>query len=639
MKHRLLGSLIVVVALLTGCAPGIPGGGLFDGAKPQIQDGPAPASVNNTLAIRADEVTRQGSTVTVGFTFGNAGHDETVYASSTKILTDTGLEIDVDFTNREIPRNSMLTLGLSVPLPESNVKSLIVEFDGTAPVTVPLPTRDGSYVWRPAPLRQVGLTPTISRSKENEVTIGAIRSEGMITEIEYQSAGLNGHTPDLCTVQSSILTSCVLVEADGTKHPVLTSGTTSTNLENGRMRGTVRFLGELKPDSTDLTVHLHDHRTQLPDPIRITLPTHENSSAMPAAGHLSRPTAPITGVAMKNRETGATVTVRSVDVLSDHVQVTISATGGAKDFKLEASAFGSHPSALIEPNGTQHRLQPAGTVDLVIKAHGKLDAVLAFQGVLPPDVTSLTLSLGGDFANIPIATSVKPMTATLTIPAAPDTAPPASTKLSDVIDQSQHAHPVVTASPAPAVSSGSPNSTTATITHVATHPLPVGTFSSLGRVVSSVIGVAPATSTASAPDSDARAEAEAQRRLQDLGAQRTPDGWVVTLPEIVLFDYNKAEIKTDAATKLDTIAKVITYYDQAQISIQGHTDNTGTVEHNVDLSKRRAQAVADALTRQGIASSRMAVEGFGFAKPIASNATDEGKAKNRRVEVVLRSAA
>ena len=76
-----------------------------------------------------------------------------------------------------------------------------------------------------------------------------------------------------------------------------------------------------------------------------------------------------------------------------------------------------------------------------------------------------------------------------------------------------------------------------------------------------------------------------------------------------------------------------------QVAVQGHTDTDGSAEHNQDLSQRRAQAVADALSGQGVTSSRMTVEGFGFDRPVASNADDAGKAKNRRVEIVLRENA
>ncbi len=166
-------------------------------------------------------------------------------------------------------------------------------------------------------------------------------------------------------------------------------------------------------------------------------------------------------------------------------------------------------------------------------------------------------------------------------------------------------------------------------------PLPATTESVLGAARSSIQGVAPAAQVASAPNVDPQADAEAQKSLKDLGAQKTPDGYVLTLPETVLFDDNKADIKPDADAILAKVAKLLAYYDKVQIGVQD-TDNTGDAAYNLDLSKKRAQAVADALAAKGTSASRMKVEGFGLTKPIASNNDDAGRAKNRRVEIVLR---
>jgi outer membrane protein OmpA-like peptidoglycan-associated protein len=71
------------------------------------------------------------------------------------------------------------------------------------------------------------------------------------------------------------------------------------------------------------------------------------------------------------------------------------------------------------------------------------------------------------------------------------------------------------------------------------------------------------------------------------------------------------------------------------IQINGHTDNTGTAEYNMILSKRRAETVRSYLTKKGIASSRLTVEYFGMSSPITTNDTEEGRNQNRRVEFVI----
>ena len=68
--------------------------------------------------------------------------------------------------------------------------------------------------------------------------------------------------------------------------------------------------------------------------------------------------------------------------------------------------------------------------------------------------------------------------------------------------------------------------------------------------------------------------------------------------------------------------------------MEGHTDNTSTPAHNQQLSERRAQAVVAALTQQGVAASRLQAAGFGQTRPLADNATEPGRAQNRRVELV-----
>ncbi len=101
-----------------------------------------------------------------------------------------------------------------------------------------------------------------------------------------------------------------------------------------------------------------------------------------------------------------------------------------------------------------------------------------------------------------------------------------------------------------------------------------------------------------------------------------------------LFDLNSSKLKAEALAKLDElIARIKTTSKVVQIEIAGHTDNTGTDALNASLSKARAQAVRDYFVLNGLESIPMSVEGFGAAKPVADNATDAGRAANRRVEV------
>ena len=102
----------------------------------------------------------------------------------------------------------------------------------------------------------------------------------------------------------------------------------------------------------------------------------------------------------------------------------------------------------------------------------------------------------------------------------------------------------------------------------------------------------------------------------------------------IYFDTSKASLKPESITALDGIVKAMINYPDLKLEIQGHTDNTGTDEINQTLSTQRAETVRSYLLLFGIDGSRLTAAGYGSSKPVASNDTDEGKAKNRRVELV-----
>ena len=105
--------------------------------------------------------------------------------------------------------------------------------------------------------------------------------------------------------------------------------------------------------------------------------------------------------------------------------------------------------------------------------------------------------------------------------------------------------------------------------------------------------------------------------------------------ENVYFEIDKAELLPESFEELNEILDVLNEMDYERIEVKGHTDNTGTEERNAELSLERAKAVADYFISNGIDASVITYEGFGSSKPIASNDTDEGRQKNRRVEVLI----
>ncbi len=103
----------------------------------------------------------------------------------------------------------------------------------------------------------------------------------------------------------------------------------------------------------------------------------------------------------------------------------------------------------------------------------------------------------------------------------------------------------------------------------------------------------------------------------------------------IYFDLNSAEIKPESKAELDEIARLLRQNPSLKLLVVGHTDSQGSHDHNMDLSRRRANAVVNALVSQhGIQAGRLEAAGMGFLAPVASNATEDGRAKNRRVELV-----
>jgi OOP family OmpA-OmpF porin len=99
------------------------------------------------------------------------------------------------------------------------------------------------------------------------------------------------------------------------------------------------------------------------------------------------------------------------------------------------------------------------------------------------------------------------------------------------------------------------------------------------------------------------------------------------------FDTGKATILPDSASILNEIVKLLQQNADLKLRVEGHTDNVGPAASNQALSEKRAQAVVTWLTAHGVAASRLTAKGYGQTKPLADNATEDGKAKNRRVEL------
>lgn len=130
-------------------------------------------------------------------------------------------------------------------------------------------------------------------------------------------------------------------------------------------------------------------------------------------------------------------------------------------------------------------------------------------------------------------------------------------------------------------------------------------------------------------------QAEEIAKIPGAEVKRVGEGINVTFESGVLFGVDRDDLGTDARKKLTDLASILNKYPDTYLLIEGHTDNTGTDEHNDDLSRRRATSVATYLKGEDIKSQRIITKYYGESQPKYSNDTEEDRSKNRRVEFAI----
>ena len=133
---------------------------------------------------------------------------------------------------------------------------------------------------------------------------------------------------------------------------------------------------------------------------------------------------------------------------------------------------------------------------------------------------------------------------------------------------------------------------------------------------------------------DKQAE-EIQRDIEGAIVERVGEGIRITFDSGILFDVDKATLQPYALTNLNELAVILNKYDDTSVLIEGHTDATGSEEHNLELSRRRGQSVANHLAGNQVDPTRFTIMGYGESQPIATNETSEGRRANRRVEIAI----
>ncbi|MFH2108565.1 MAG: OmpA family protein [Chrysiogenia bacterium] len=154
----------------------------------------------------------------------------------------------------------------------------------------------------------------------------------------------------------------------------------------------------------------------------------------------------------------------------------------------------------------------------------------------------------------------------------------------------------------------------------------------LGAIIGAAVGGAAGAVIGSYMDKQAK---EMQRDIEGAEVQRIGEGIKITFDSGILYDIDKSDLRPVSKTSLAKLATILNKYPDTNILIEGHTDDTGSDEHNMTLSKERAQSVSLYLATHNVQSARFSVTGYGEAQPIVTNDSVEGRQKNRRVDIAV----
>lgn len=154
----------------------------------------------------------------------------------------------------------------------------------------------------------------------------------------------------------------------------------------------------------------------------------------------------------------------------------------------------------------------------------------------------------------------------------------------------------------------------------------------LGAIIGAAVGGAAGAYIGHYMDKQA---AEIEQDLQGATVERVGEGIKITFNSGLLFDVNKATLRDASKAELAKLAQILNKYPDTNILVEGHTDNTGSEEYNLELSRQRAQSVENYLASLNVNPTRFTIMGYGESQPIATNETAEGRQQNRRVDLAI----
>jgi outer membrane protein OmpA-like peptidoglycan-associated protein len=153
-----------------------------------------------------------------------------------------------------------------------------------------------------------------------------------------------------------------------------------------------------------------------------------------------------------------------------------------------------------------------------------------------------------------------------------------------------------------------------------------------GAIIGAMIGGAAGAYIGNYMDKQAE---EIERDLEGARVERIGEGIKITFASGILYDIDSSNLRPEAQQNLAKLSTILNKYPDTEILVEGHTDSTGGHDHNMDLSLRRSQSVANYMTGQQVQADRFRMMGYGPDQPVATNATTEGRQENRRVEIAI----
>ncbi len=153
-----------------------------------------------------------------------------------------------------------------------------------------------------------------------------------------------------------------------------------------------------------------------------------------------------------------------------------------------------------------------------------------------------------------------------------------------------------------------------------------------GIIIGAIVGGAAGAAIGAYMDKQAK---DIEKDVKDAEVVRVEEGIHITFDSGILFGFDKSDLNSDSKESIAKLGRILNEYPDTRLTIQGHTDSKGDDNYNRKLSAQRSDAVRDYLIANGVTGGRLNTTAYGETSPVASNDTEAGRAKNRRVEVII----